>query len=634
MKHLIRPLGFMLFLGLALSLLRPTSVLAQDAPPAPFAQIVQVDSSKLPNVTVAFYGDIGVDDLSTVPVELAENEQPQTKTADRTEPHAGLQLAVVIDSHALTLTGASGQPHLADLNSALLELVQKQIIIRNEDRLAAFTMLSTNELQTIQDWTSEPNLIFNSIVQHPFVENAITDQLIQALAGTMERFAAGAGEAPQAKAILLFTSGAAPIVVEQIVKQATENKIHIHVVEMVSADDPPLYEDVLKQIAQKTNGQFVLWKSAESLAPIWHRLKVLHQQRFLTYASTAPSPEWLSVALTLPDGSTVEASEPVHFAASAVAQTPTVATVAGQTPITQPTALAAAPVATVAAANPTVDNSAPAVPAPESNPASAVTNDSVLIPGTSILLPKIILQGFLFILLVLLGYIGYREWRERRAPTATRSKQTTTSKRGQNDPFQLSEPSERLEPLRKSKPNVPPLMRKAPVADEDEVQVHEAERTPPVASRLNRQENDDGVTVVPTPFGDDDATYRLSDDVEQPVIGTLLRVTNNPTLPQELSIFGLAAGQRGERRTHVGRHSKNNTVVINDKSVSREHAVIVHKEGRLYLRDNASTAGTFLNWRRLKPGEELLLRHNDLLSFGGIVYEFRAKGDDEATVNR
>ena len=35
---------------------------------------------------------------------------------------------------------------------------------------------------------------------------------------------------------------------------------------------------------------------------------------------------------------------------------------------------------------------------------------------------------------------------------------------------------------------------------------------------------------------------------------------------------------------------------------------------------------------KLKPGEELLLRHNDIVSFGEIVYEFRAKGEDEATV--
>jgi pSer/pThr/pTyr-binding forkhead associated (FHA) protein len=73
-------------------------------------------------------------------------------------------------------------------------------------------------------------------------------------------------------------------------------------------------------------------------------------------------------------------------------------------------------------------------------------------------------------------------------------------------------------------------------------------------------------------------------------------------------------------------------VVINDKSISREHAVIVQRAGRLYLRDNGSTSGTFLNWKRLNAGEELLLRHNDLISFGQIVYEFRLHGEDEVTI--
>ena len=53
-----------------------------------------------------------------------------------------------------------------------------------------------------------------------------------------------------------------------------------------------------------------------------------------------------------------------------------------------------------------------------------------------------------------------------------------------------------------------------------------------------------------------------------------------------------------------------------------QHALIVQKEGRLYLRDNASSAGTYLNWRRLQPGEELLLRHVDIVGFGAVLYKF------------
>jgi pSer/pThr/pTyr-binding forkhead associated (FHA) protein len=134
-------------------------------------------------------------------------------------------------------------------------------------------------------------------------------------------------------------------------------------------------------------------------------------------------------------------------------------------------------------------------------------------------------------------------------------------------------------------------------------------------------------------LGEDEATCWLPEVAERPVIGALVRVTNDPNLPQELPIYGPGRGRdKGRSEDHqipIGRHSKHNTVVINHKYISREHAVIVQKGADLYLRDKASTAGTYLNWKRLKPGVELLLSHNDIVSFGEITYEFLAT-DNEA----
>ena len=154
-------------------------------------------------------------------------------------------------------------------------------------------------------------------------------------------------------------------------------------------------------------------------------------------------------------------------------------------------------------------------------------------------------------------------------------------------------------PARPAAPNQRPA--EIPTAQPKPAPQHEAD-----------DEDDDLATMVSLNFSDDEATFRLRDSVEQPIIGKLIRVSNNPNLPQQLPIYGLNPGLGQARHIHVGRHSKNNTVVINDKAFSREDAVLIQKEGRIYLRDNASSAGTYLNWRRLQPGEELLLRHNDL----------------------
>ena len=65
--------------------------------------------------------------------------------------------------------------------------------------------------------------------------------------------------------------------------------------------------------------------------------------------------------------------------------------------------------------------------------------------------------------------------------------------------------------------------------------------------------------------------------------------------------------------------------MINDLSISRQHAALIVRNGQLYLSDNNSASGTFLNWKQLTPGDELLLRDKDLVSFGQIVYEYRVQ---------
>ncbi len=121
---------------------------------------------------------------------------------------------------------------------------------------------------------------------------------------------------------------------------------------------------------------------------------------------------------------------------------------------------------------------------------------------------------------------------------------------------------------------------------------------------------------------DDEATFRLHQPVELPILGYLVRVTRDESLPQELPIYQLMQQSNESRQIYIGRHSRHNTLVLNSKFVSREHAILIQKGGELYLRDNKSTTGTALNGKNLAAGEELLLRHKDVISFGQVVYEF------------
>ena len=174
---------------------------------------------------------------------------------------------------------------------------------------------------------------------------------------------------------------------------------------------------------------------------------------------------------------------------------------------------------------------------------------------------------------------------------------------------------------------------------QDDVNPHERKREPsaqPTLVNVNamaassaheRSVQDDEDTSQPqsasrTDF-DNEATYIFMPHVERQIVGHLVRVTSETRFPAKLALLGAPSMSSGECEIAIGRHSKHNTVVIGDRSVSRKHAIIVQRGEQLFVRDNASTAGTLLNWKRLNMGDELLLCHQDILSLGEAVYELR-----------
>jgi hypothetical protein len=66
----------------------------------------------------------------------------------------------------------------------------------------------------------------------------------------------------------------------------------------------------------------------------------------------------------------------------------------------------------------------------------------------------------------------------------------------------------------------------------------------------------------------------------------------------------------------IGRNSDND-VVINDATVSRNHAVIRQTEKGIFIRDNGSSNGTFINGTRIE--QEYELKKNDILKLGNVL---------------
>lgn len=81
-----------------------------------------------------------------------------------------------------------------------------------------------------------------------------------------------------------------------------------------------------------------------------------------------------------------------------------------------------------------------------------------------------------------------------------------------------------------------------------------------------------------------------------------------------------------EEKTTVGRLPEN-TLQIEDSSVSSRHAEILFENNSWFIRDLGSTNGTFLNGSKI---ENAVLNHGDELRFGSIVTLYTSRSEGSA----
>ena len=72
------------------------------------------------------------------------------------------------------------------------------------------------------------------------------------------------------------------------------------------------------------------------------------------------------------------------------------------------------------------------------------------------------------------------------------------------------------------------------------------------------------------------------------------------------------------RGAAIGRHPDINHAILDDARVSRRHARISRRNGRLFVEDLNSSNGTFLNQRRLKPFDKMPVSPGDRLRLARI----------------
>lgn len=69
----------------------------------------------------------------------------------------------------------------------------------------------------------------------------------------------------------------------------------------------------------------------------------------------------------------------------------------------------------------------------------------------------------------------------------------------------------------------------------------------------------------------------------------------------------------------IGREPPDARFAIRNDEVSRQHASLYAKDGLLYVRDEESTNGTFLNGRSVRPRYSEIAGNGDELRFGSVT---------------
>jgi pSer/pThr/pTyr-binding forkhead associated (FHA) protein len=109
--------------------------------------------------------------------------------------------------------------------------------------------------------------------------------------------------------------------------------------------------------------------------------------------------------------------------------------------------------------------------------------------------------------------------------------------------------------------------------------------------------------------------------VRQDLDGPLLRVVAGPLEGQQVDLAAL--------RVVIGR-SPTCDAVLDDPTVSRQHATLQRAGRDVSVEDLGSTGGTTVNGKPIRGSR--VLRHGDLLGFAGVNLRFEAGGDQtEAT---
>lgn len=70
-------------------------------------------------------------------------------------------------------------------------------------------------------------------------------------------------------------------------------------------------------------------------------------------------------------------------------------------------------------------------------------------------------------------------------------------------------------------------------------------------------------------------------------------------------------------------------ISVADQGISRKHSKVTKKDGKVRLTDLGSSNGTFINDKKVPPGDTVLLAKEDMIKMGNTIFKFLPAGEIE-----
>jgi hypothetical protein len=289
----------------------PAPLIAQTALP-PTLRIMAVDVRNFPDVAVHVVGDNLPGNWAELPVTIQQDGVPIETIKDDAVQPVGVQIALVFDAAGNVFRpGQTGDPLYREVGHTARNFIRLGVLSAETDWLTAISFNTERQPFTLAGWGQDHQAVVDRLYQY---EPTIRDNtpLHDLLRFALKSFTDSTLPPGMERAVVIFSDGINAVGTNEVrdsVNEAGNQRVRIYPV-MLGTEVPQNKEN-LQYLSGNTGGTYYHLTDIESLDPLWRQLAGLKQQRVLTYRSTQPKPSEVTVALALPNGSTVSASRAI-----------------------------------------------------------------------------------------------------------------------------------------------------------------------------------------------------------------------------------------------------------------------------------------------------------------------------------